>query len=99
MINLSLLFVFASSLFFPPPIIEKLARLKEPNLPEKAINYTRKLTKIWCFFFIFNGTIALITVFMSDKVWTIYNGFISYILVALFFGVEFCFRLRLKNAK
>ena len=47
----------------------------------------------WCIFFIVNGSIATFTVFVgSDKIWSLYNGLISYILIGLFFMVEYLVR-------
>ena len=40
-------------------MIERLARLREPDLPPAAIAYTRRVTQVWCVFFAVNGAIAL----------------------------------------
>ena len=50
-VNLVLLAAFAWSLVFPPPIIERLARITDPELPAGAVVYTRRVTVAWCFFF------------------------------------------------
>ena len=50
-VNLVLLAAFAWSLVFPPPIIERLARITDPELPASAVVYTRRVTVAWCFFF------------------------------------------------
>ena len=50
-VNAVLLAAFAGSLIFPPPVIERLARISEPDLPASAITYTRRVTVAWCFFF------------------------------------------------
>jgi uncharacterized membrane protein len=91
-----LMFVlFFGSWLKPPTVIEMIARMRDPQLPEEAIRYTRKLTLVWCAFFIVNGGIALATVTMSREWWTLYNGLVSYLLLgALFFG-ELIFRRRL----
>jgi uncharacterized membrane protein len=87
--------LFFGSWLRPPTIIEMIARVREPQLPEAAVRYTRKLTLVWCAFFIVNGGIALATLAMSREWWTLYNGLISYLLLgALFFG-ELVFRRRL----
>lgn len=93
-VNLMLLCLFGYGLFRPPTMIERLARLKHPDLPDAAIRYTRKLTFIWCLFFFFNGLIALYTAFAATfEVWTLYNGFISYILIGALLVGEYCFRI------
>lgn len=91
--NAVMLVLFATSLYQKETIIEKFARLKEPNLPQEAIRYIRNLTKVWCVFFIFNGSIALFTaLFTSDDWWALYNGFIAYVLIGALFGGEWLYR-------
>ena len=51
------------------------------------------VTFAWCFFFILNGTVSLCTVLFADeKVWALYNGLLSYVLIGAFFIVEFLIR-------
>ncbi len=74
--SLGALFIFASTLIRPPSMIERFARLAEPNLPEEGVEWTRQVTKVWCGFFCINAVIALITVFFAPmKIWVLYNGF------------------------
>ena len=47
--------LFGLSLKYGPPMVERLARLREPQLPAKAIRYTRQVTIAWCVFFLCNG--------------------------------------------
>lgn len=92
-VNLVLLCLFTTSLFSEQTAIERLARLKDPNLPAEAIRYTRKVTLIWCLFFTINGSIALWSaLFASDEIWALYNGFIAYILMGILLGGEWLFR-------
>ena len=92
-VSFSFLVLFAYSLFKPPSIIERIARLQEPDLPEKGVIYTRNVTKIWCMFFLINGVIALYTAFFTSiAVWTLYNGLISYLIMGSLFAGEFIFR-------
>lgn len=94
-VSYTLFMVFFSSLFYAPPMIERLARLQHPDLPEQGIRYTRKVTQVWCLFFLINGSIALITaVWTSFEWWSLYNGFISYCLMALLMGIEYLVRIR-----
>lgn len=98
LVNAAMLAAFGYSLASPPSMVERLARMREPDLPEVAIAYTRRVTQIWCAFFILNGAIAFATaLWASDAVWSIYTGVISYILMGLLFGIEFLFRLRFKR--
>ncbi|OTG67378.1 septation protein IspZ [Acinetobacter silvestris] len=85
--------IFASTLIKPPSMIERFARLAEPNLPESGVIWTRKVTIVWCFFFVMNALVALATVlFAPMHVWVIYNGFISYVLMGILLLGEFILR-------
>ena len=100
-INLGMLTVFALSLRSGPSAVERLARLQEPDLPASGVIYTRKVTWVWCGFFVFNGSVAFITVFASDDIWALYNGLISYILMGVLFAGEYLVRrqhLRQRNS-
>lgn len=98
-VSFSLLLVFATSLWQPMTLVEKLARLQEPDLPVEAIAYTRKVTKVWSVFFAFNGSVALATVYLGDKsLWLVYNGFLSYLLIGMLAGGEWLVRKKVKAA-
>ncbi|MEJ2790700.1 MULTISPECIES: hypothetical protein [unclassified Pseudoxanthomonas] len=97
LINAVMLLVFGASLVFPPSAVERIARLTEPELPPAGVAYTRRVTQIWCGFFVFNGTAALVTaLWMSDRAWALYNGLIAYGLIGLLFGGEWLVRQRVK---
>ena len=91
--SFSCLITFAWSLFRPPSIIECFARLTDDELDQDAIIYTRKVTMIWCLFFIANGVIALFTIFNGNyALWTLYNGLLSYIFMGTLFAGEWLYR-------
>lgn len=97
-VNVALLGLFLYSLFKPPSMIERFARLSEPELPEHAITYTRRVTMVWCLLFTFNGLMGLYTaIWSSFKFWALYNGLIAYLLVGLLFAVEFVIRQFVKS--
>lgn len=97
-INVALALVFSYSLANPPPVIERLARLTQADLPPHAIAYTRKVTKVWLGFFIINAVIACYTaLFTSLETWTLYNGLIAYILMGVLFTAEYLVRLRVQK--
>jgi uncharacterized membrane protein len=97
LVNSVLLAVFATSLAFPPSVIERLARLREPALPASGVAYTRRVTQVWCGFFVLNGGIALGTAIGArDEVWALYNGLISYVLMGLLFAVEWVVRQQVR---
>lgn len=96
-INLSLLLLFASSLLAEMSFVERLARIREPDMPAKAIIYTRKVTQIWCLFFAINASIALATVVLADDtLWLWYNGVVAYILIGILMAGERLVRQRVK---
>lgn len=85
--------LFLYSLWHPPMIVERVARLAEPDLPESAMPYLRKLTLAWIAFFLTNAAIAAWTVaYGTVAEWTLYNGLISYLLIGLMFGGEYLIR-------
>ena len=98
LVNVVLLATFGYSLWAPPSVVERLARLREKDFPPAAVRYTRRVTQVWCVFFIVNGTIALGTaLWASEAVWSLYTGVIAYVLMALLFGGEYLVRLRFKR--
>ena len=99
LMSLLMLFIFASTLIYPPSLIERFARLqlrlrgKEDFLPPEAIQYTKKVTMVWCVFFVFNASIASYSCFWGSlEFWTLYNGLISYLLMGALFAGEFLVR-------
>ncbi|MDH3443447.1 MAG: hypothetical protein OEN50_05940 [Deltaproteobacteria bacterium] len=98
LVNMALLGVFAYSLVFPPSVVERLARMSEPDLPPAAMGYTRRVTQIWCGFFAANGAVALITaIWASPTIWWLYNGLIAYLAIGLLFAGEYCVRLYVRR--
>jgi uncharacterized membrane protein len=100
LVNGALLALFTHSLYTPPSIVERIARLREPDLEPAAVRYTRRVTQVWCGFFAVNGTVALATaIWASPAVWSLYNGLIAYILMGALFGGECCIRCRFKRRR
>ena len=106
-INLTMLFVFGSTLFMPPNIIFRFATMSDKSIKgssfeQKVYRYCHKVTLIWCGFFILNGSAAALTTFADKifglspeaarKVWAVYNGGISYVLMGALFVIEFIVR-------
>jgi uncharacterized membrane protein len=93
LVNLGLLATFAPTLRWGPPMIERFARLQEPELPGAKVAWCRMWTWIWCGFFLLNaGTAAALAVFAPLEWWTLYNGLIAYGLIGLMFAVELVLR-------
>ncbi|MCF6781351.1 MULTISPECIES: hypothetical protein [Pseudomonadaceae] len=99
LINLALLALFAGSLCSGMPIIERLARLQEPELPPAAVRYTRKVTWVWAGFFSVNAAIATgLALWAPITWWTLYTGLIAYLLMGLLFAGEWLVRQRVRKA-
>jgi uncharacterized membrane protein len=97
-VNVGLLTVFGHSLFNPPSFVERIARLREPALSPAAVQYTRRVTMVWCGFFIVNGVIAAwIAISGTDQGWALYSGGIAYLLAGLLFAGEFAVRCYLRR--
>lgn len=95
--NATMLIAFTASLAKPPTMIERFARLMEPDLDVHGIRYTRSVTWIWVGFFFVNGSVALWTVLNGSwLVWSIYNGGVAYVLAGSLFAGEFLVRKRVR---
>lgn len=94
-VNLLMLAVFGGSLWTAMPLVERLARIHMPKLPPHGVRYTRVVTQIWCLFFIINGSISLLTVLQGDiRIWTAWNGMLSYLLMGALMTGEWLVRRR-----
>jgi uncharacterized membrane protein/acyl-CoA synthetase (AMP-forming)/AMP-acid ligase II/3-hydroxymyristoyl/3-hydroxydecanoyl-(acyl carrier protein) dehydratase len=98
LMNILFLAAFGSTLFSPPSMIFRFATMQDKTiigtLNEKRVAaYCRKVTYVWCGFFVFNGSMAAWTIVSgSDALWSVYNGGISYILIGTLFAGEFMVR-------
>lgn len=97
-VSLSLLSAFVITLFRPPAMILRFALLQKPSLKDSdeypaVESYCIKVTVIWCCFFVLNALIAMWTTFFASSfVWSIYNGFVSYILIGVLLVGEYIYR-------
>lgn len=98
-VNVGLCALFGLSLAFPPSAIERIARMREPQLPPRGVRYTRQVTWVWVAFFLVNGSVALWTaVWGTDAQWALYNGAIAYGLAGALFALEYLVRRSLRCA-
>jgi uncharacterized membrane protein len=98
-ISASMLILFGLTLVQPPSMVERFARLEQPEVSPARVRYTRYVTEIWCVFFVANGAIAGYTAaFASREIWALYNGLIAYLLMGTLFAGERLFRRRLMPA-
>ena len=105
-VNAAMLSVFAGSFFFEPVIIFRFATLADKSIKgapyeNQVYAYCRKVTLVWCVFFVINGSIAAFTALhdfgneaLGNKIWAAYNGGISYFLIGALFAAELLVRKR-----
>ncbi|MDO4879153.1 MAG: septation protein IspZ [Neisseria sp.] len=92
-VNVLMLAVFGGSLFAGQTVVERLARLQHPDLPPRGVRHTRRVTLVWCGFFVFNGAAAAILAGMGRyDWWAVYTGAVSYGLMGLLFAGEWVYR-------
>lgn len=93
LVSLLLLGLFAGSLFTSQSMIERLARLQHPDLSTQGVRYTRRVTQIWCGFFVLNTLIVLVLIQAEYwQAWVLYTGLISYVLMGILFLGEWLYR-------
>jgi uncharacterized membrane protein len=93
--SFGMLLLFGLSLKSPPSMVERFARLRNENLPQAGVLYTRRVTQVWCAFFIANGSVAVWTALYANRdVWAMYNGLIAYLVMGMLFAGEWLLRPR-----
>ena len=98
LVNLVMFGLFAMSLWRGPSVVERVARLRDPDFPPAAVVYTRRVTQVWCGFFVVNGLVAVATaLWASAGVWALYNGLLSYVAMGLLMGGEWLVRRRVRG--
>ena len=91
LMNTGICLMFALSLT-GTPLVEKIAKKMGHDLNDEQRAYTRRVTIAWAIFMFCLAIISLATVFLPNEVWVMFNGLISYILIAIMMGVEFLVR-------
>ena len=93
LINVALLATFGGSLWAERSIVERFARIQVNDLSDAEVRYCRRVTKVWCGFFVANGSAALYLALARDiEEWALFTGFISYVLIGMLFGAEYLYR-------
>lgn len=93
-INAALLATFGGSLLGGRvPVVERFARTIDGDLSPERVAYCRTVTKIWCAFFVVNGSVALwLSLYGSLSAWGLYTGAVAYGLMGLLFVAEYTVR-------
>jgi uncharacterized membrane protein len=97
LVNFTFFLVFANSLRSAEPLLLRFVRVRGYAMSEHTPQYLFWLTAIWAVFFVLNGLVSIWTSTLSMQAWTLYNGLISYFLVALLGAGEWLFRRHYKK--
>ncbi len=96
--NLAACGAFATTLLYPPSLVERIARLREPNLPPRGVRYTRRVTQVWAGFLAANAAAsAAVAAWGTLAQWTLWNGFFAYLLMGALFAGELLVRRRVRR--
>ncbi len=97
LMNFVIFMIFFISSFQEETVIQKIAQKLDGDLTDEIIIYTRNLTYIWAVITFINLLISFVTLFMSNKIWALYNGVISYCIIGLTFMIEYPIRVWYKR--
>lgn len=93
LVNGALFVSFARTLSAGPSMVESLARRRFGHVPDEHLGYCRRVTEIWCAFFVANGALILWLALRAPLAyWTLYTGLIAYVLVGVLFAGEMTYR-------
>ena len=96
--NVAAFAMFFGSLFIGMPLVERMARLINHDLPQQAVAYTRKVTWVWSIILLLNAFVSLYTAFgTSFRFWSLYNGLIMYVVFGAVFIIEYLVRTWLRR--
>lgn len=90
LVSLALLWAFARSLRpGQTSMVERFARVHDPELPPGGVEYCRTVTKVWVCFFVVNAAIAgVLALWGPLSWWASYTGLGAYVLIGVVFTVE-----------
>lgn len=90
LVNGFLLVTFATTLVRPPAMIERYARMMQPDLSPAEAAHCRAWTVAWCVFFAANAAVAeALALAATPEWWAFYNGGLAYVLMGGMFTVEY----------
>jgi len=97
LVNFCLCAVFVGSLRQGEPLLLRIVRARGMPVSKHGPKYLGRLTIVWACFFAANGAVSMWTATLPIEVWTLYNGLLSYFLVAALAGGEWLFRRHYKR--
>ena len=93
MTNLLLLSAFGLTLWRGPPMIERFARLQDPDLDGPRQRWCLRWTQIWCGFFFLNGLMAALFALFSPLFWwTLHTSVLGYAGMGALLAAEWWMR-------
>jgi uncharacterized membrane protein len=96
-VSLAAAYAFGSSLRKPPCLIERIARMGEPDMPAAGQTYCRIVTLIWTVWLVANAAIAaLLAIRASEEAWALWTGFLAYLIMGVLLGGEMLIRPRVR---
>jgi len=96
-LSLAAAYAFGNSLRKPPSLIERIARMGEPDMPAAGQTYCRIVTLIWTVWLVVNAAIAaLLAIRASEEAWALWTGFLAYLIMGVLFGGEMLIRSRVR---
>jgi uncharacterized membrane protein len=101
-VSLAAATVFGTTLLHPPSLIERFARMHEPDLPAAAQSYCRKVTVVWTVWLMANTIIAAVLSLPGyEKAWALWTGVVAYLFMGALFAGEIVVRriVRGRDAK
>lgn len=91
--NLLLFAFFAPTLRYGPPMIERFARMTDPDLRPAEVRWCRAWTVVWSSFFVANGAVAaLLALYAPLAWWTLHTSLVGYVLMGLLLAGEWIAR-------
>ena len=96
--NLTVCIIFTASLY-NVPLVKYFAKKMNYEIDDNVKKYTRCVTIVWAWVMGINTLISFLTVFLSDWIWVLYNGLISYCLIGAVMGIEYLVRMRVMHER
>ncbi len=95
--NFFFFMMFTISSFQKETMLQKIAKKIDSDIDENFNTYMRNFTYVWICVTFTNLVISFSTLFMSDRIWALYNGCLSYLFIGTVLAIEYPIRLLYKR--
>jgi uncharacterized membrane protein len=93
-----LAYFFGASLWRPPSLVERMAKLGGETMSPAIRVYCRRVTVVWALWLAINTVIAAaLAIGGSLAAWALWTGLLSYLVMGFIFAVEFILRRLLRR--